>query len=151
MKKNKTINLISLFKISIADKNNIVQFARFLFSGTMAVLTDAFSYFSIMSIVDFPEAAKFISFILGSLVAFFLNKFFTFKVASYSRTEFTAFAVLYSFTLLLNTSINGILYRSFNQSYIAFIAATSVSTIVNFLGMKFYVFDRSKGKVTEKR
>ncbi|MFK5949590.1 MAG: GtrA family protein [Methylococcales bacterium] len=116
------------------------ELLRFLVAGFSAVGTDASTYAFMLKWLDEP-LAKGISFILGSIVAFIINKYWTFESASLSMSEIFRFGVLYLFTLFVNVTVNqSVLLIESEYLLFAFLMATGASTILNFLGMKFWVF-----------
>lgn len=117
------------------------QLPRFLVSGGSAVATDLISYFFLLEWFS-AEFAKGISFLLGTVVAFVLNKFWTFEQADYRHAEVGRFIILYSTTLVVNVAVNSsVLYFLPGFTVLAFFIATGVSTVLNFLGQKFWVFN----------
>ena len=116
------------------------ELLRFLVAGFSVVGTDASTYALMLKWLDEP-LAKGISFILGSVVAFIINKYWTFESKSLSMSEMMRFSVLYLFTLLVNVTVNqSVLIIESKWLLLAFLMATGASTILNFLGMKFWVF-----------
>jgi putative flippase GtrA len=131
------------------------EISAFIFCGCAAVATDGLTYFALSSISFSHPVAKAISFITGSAVAYFANKTFTFKIkddpaaagstAAWSRVS--RFAGLYASTLGANVLVNqaalailsGFLPVARAVS-LAFLCATGTSTVLNYLGQKFWVF-----------
>jgi putative flippase GtrA len=118
------------------------EVARFLVSGTSAVLTDLGSYYFLIGY--FPHhQAKGVSFLLGTIVAFLLNKFWTFNKPDYSSFEIAKFVSLYSSTLLINVGMNSfVLHLLPEQLFLGFLTATGTSTVLNFIGQKWWVFSK---------
>jgi putative flippase GtrA len=87
--------------------------------------------------VPFSKSA---SFVCGSIVGYIINKLWTFESKKFSAGEIIRYALLYCSTLLINTGVNQIAIQILNQKLWAFVPATGVSTILNFLGQKFFVF-----------
>ena len=116
------------------------EIPRFIVAGILAVATDYFSYLALINVID-VDFSKACSFILGSIVAFILNKFWTFESDKKTTTAIMPFIVLYSSTFFVNVSLNhfSLVYVT-DLKTIAFLIATSASTILNFIGMKFWVF-----------
>ncbi len=122
--------------MSIQAKQELL---RFLITGVTAVTTDLCSYHLLMSIIDI-DVAKAISFILGSVIAFFMNKMWTFESNSKIGSTVIQFSLLYSATFLANVAVNHLLMKWNTEMMIAFLFATATSTVLNFIGMKFWVF-----------
>lgn len=134
------------------------HFLHFSFSGIIATLTDFIIYW-LLHPYFYYSIAKTVSFLAGSGVAYIMNKFLTFKKRSHSFLEMSKFFTLYSFTLIINIALNSLILAYFRNRWvdlwkyqidycivIAFIGATSVSTIINFLGQKFWVFKSTHTK-----
>ena len=122
------------------------EIPRFIVAGILAVVTDYFSYLALINVID-VDISKACSFVLGSIVAFFLNKLWTFESDKKSVAAIFPFIALYSSTFLINVSLNhfSLVYVT-DLKTIAFLIATSASTILNFIGMKFWVFKVSNLK-----
>lgn len=116
------------------------EFPRFIVTGILAVATDYFGYLVLINIIN-VDISKACSFVLGSIVAFYLNKFWTFESDKTAAAAIVPFIVLYSSTFLINVSLNhfSLVYVT-DMKTIAFLIATTASTILNFIGMKFWVF-----------
>ena len=117
------------------------ELPRFIISGILAVITDYLTYLLLINFLSI-DIAKGISFILGSVVAFILNKFWTFEYEEKAAAAVLPFMALYSSTFIVNVSLNhfSLVYIS-DLKTIAFLVATAASTILNFIGMKFWVFN----------
>ena len=127
---------------------NKQELLRFLVTGILAVGTDFSSYNLLLEYLP-VDVAKGTSFVLGSVVAFFLNKLWTFESDRQVATTAIHFAMLYSLTFLANIAVNHItLQFIMDIKLLGFLSATATSTVLNFLGMKFWVFKPNK-KVTD--
>jgi putative flippase GtrA len=115
------------------------ELRRFLIAGIIAVGTDISAYFFMLQYIQ-HDIAKTISFLLGSIAAFLINKYWTFKKYAKSYMEILSFMVLYTATLGTNVMVNKYLISVTGLIFFAFIIATSVSTVINFIGQKFWVF-----------
>jgi len=120
------------------------QMCRFFFAGCGAVGTDTGVYFLLVH--NFLAQlgynwSKFLSFLSGTLVAFIVNKFWTFESKRKSLIEAASFLLLYLLTLGLNVAVNHlVLMTTNNLTIVAFLVATGCSTVANFLGQKYWVF-----------
>ena len=81
-------------------------------------------------------------------VAQSLNKSFTFNKSKSGLIRFFIFIILYFSTLLINVASNEFVLdltgRGKSSFIIAFIAATFLSATLNFIGMKYVVFNSAK-------
>ena len=115
------------------------ELKRFLVAGLSAVGTDLITYYILLNFLS-HDFAKAISFLLGTIVAFVINKYWTFEKHEKSYKEIIKFGVLYSITLGANVMTNNVVLEYTNVVFLAFLVATGVSTILNFIGQKFWVF-----------
>lgn len=115
------------------------EMRRFLVAGISAVGTDLATYYILLTYLD-PAIAKTISFLIGTVVAFIINKYWTFEKHKRSYVEIGKFAFLYTVTLFANVTTNEIILNQFNIILLAFLIATGVSTVLNFIGQKWWVF-----------
>ncbi len=125
------------------------EIPRFIITGILAVMTDYCSYLLLINFIA-VDVSKGMSFTLGAIVAFIFNKFWTFEYVEKAIAAVIPFILLYTSTLLVNVSLNhlSLIYIS-ELKTVAFLIATSASTILNFLGMKFWVFNSSHKGGTE--
>ena len=121
---------------------------RYVLVGLLAFSTDIFFYVVGLSFGLQNFQAKAISFILGMNLSFFLNRAFTFRTR---ETQFgkVKFVSLYTFSLLVNVSINSILVMKLTQNsqfskVLAFFAASATAIVINFVGMRYIVFKMEK-------
>jgi putative flippase GtrA len=85
----------------------------------------------------------------GVVVGFVLNKAWTFQSARRTWTEPVNYLLLYLATLGVNVGCNNlVLAWVWNQKLIAFLFATGVTTVLNFLGMRLVTF---RAGVAERR
>ena len=122
----------------ITNKNK-KELLRFLIAGFSAVGMDLMSYNLLLSFLNY-NFAKGISFLLGTAVAFLINKYWTFEKYKKSYVEILKFCLLYSLTLIINIVTNHYVLISLDLVFLAFLIATGTSTVINFLGQKFWVF-----------
>ncbi len=116
------------------------QIARFIMTGIIAVSTDFLFYTALATVIPI-DMAKGCSFILGSIAAFFLNKLWTFNDQSTMGSAAVKFASLYSATFLSNVAVNHFSLALLpDMKIICFLLATGTSTILNYIGMKYWVF-----------
>jgi putative flippase GtrA len=124
------------------------EISRFLVVGSMTVMTDYLIYRALqwadLTTIDLSKA---IGFTAGTLFAYFANRFWTFNQVQSVLSSPLRFAQLYGLTLVVNVAANSaflIILAGFLQTIeIAFVLSTGISAILNFLGMKYYVFKNS--------
>lgn len=112
---------------------------KFIYAGLAAVGTDFLFYYLLLNLFS-HEFSKGISFIIGSVVAFILNKYWTFRKPEKSFIQMIRFGILYCTTLGLNIMSNKIVLDNTNMVFVSFLFATGISTILNFVGQKWWVF-----------
>ena len=117
----------------------------FLIVGASTVLVDFMTYrgliqFQVMEV----DMAKATGFLVGSLFAYFSNRFWTFGHKPHVPGSAWRFSALYASTLGANVLINALALRLLADVVaaiqLAFLLATGVSACLNFLGMKLFVF-----------
>ena len=110
---------------------NIKEILKFLVGGGSAVLTDFTVYHILLYAGAELSFSKAVSYVAGAAVGFVINKLWTFESKRFSIAEILKFvATLVNYGVLKIISIN----------LLAFLCATGTSTIINFLGQKFFVF-----------
>ncbi len=120
----------------------------FLIVGILTVLID-FLVYSISGKYFFKTSlAKAFGFISGTIFSFFANRNITFRSQNNIWAHLSKFIFLYTGTLIANVMINNTILNFIPlfkfQIYFAFFIATSTSAILNFLGMKYFVFIKKK-------
>ena len=121
------------------------ELAMFLVVGVMTVLIDFFSYRTLIGLDIFQiNIAKAIGFLIGTIFAYFANRFWTFGYRTHLPGSALRFSVLYIGTLVVNVLVNSLVLNYFDNVseliQFAFLVATVASASFNFLGMKFFVF-----------
>ncbi len=117
----------------------------FMIVGASTVLVDFITY---RGLIDFQvmevDMAKATGFLVGTLFAYFANRFWTFGQKSHKPGSAWRFSALYASTLGANVLINALALKLLadmaSAFQLAFLLATGVSAALNFLGMKFFVF-----------
>lgn len=129
-----------------------LQFAKFLVVGSLTVGLDFLVYLGLISAeIATTDIAKLLGFLSGTIFAYFANQFWTFKNQNEVAigSSLWRFGLLYGLTLLVNVSVNSVFLGCLDgQAYqiqYAFLIATCLSALLNFLGMKYFVF-KSKNK-----
>lgn len=125
-------------------KKTVIELMKFGVGGGSAVLTDFIVYILLKSLIDM-NIAKAISFVMGSIVGFIINKLWTFESRHFCWKEVIKYIILYAFSATVNSLVNKLTYNLFEVTIVAFLVATGVSTIINYLGQKFFVFPKRRG------
>jgi putative flippase GtrA len=115
------------------------ELKRFLVAGLSAVGTDLVMYYILLNFMP-HDISKAVSFLLGTVVAFVINKYWTFEKHEKSYKEMLKFGILYSLTLGTNVMTNKMILEYTSLVFLAFLVATGVSTVLNFIGQKWWVF-----------
>ncbi len=134
------------------------QIFRFLIVGGTSVAVDLAVYLLLLPHLD-RTSAKGISYLAGVVVGFVGNKLWTFESRRKSLAEPMIYLLIYLVTLIVNIAINGgtlwlaeEMGASSSLSNIAgFFVATAVTTILNFVGMKYIAFRHSQNSSRPKR
>ncbi len=118
----------------------------FAIVGSLTVLLDFTIYRGLVftQIVD-VDFAKAIGFLAGTVFAYFANRFWTFGQKQSSIGQVWRFVLLYFITCVTNVFVNTAALLALDTlSFavpIAFVLATGVSASLNFMGMKFFIFN----------
>ena len=116
------------------------QFISYSMIGIISLLIDIIVYILLSEFFLISKSlSKIISFILASINSFLGNKIFTFKLKSYNFREPMKFILLYSVSLIANSSTHDFFLNVFD-GFLPFIIASIVSIIINFGGQKIWVF-----------
>lgn len=120
------------------------ELLRFLVGGGSAVTTDYIIYKLLLFCGMNMSASKSISYVSGAIIGFVINKLWTFESKRFSKVEIVKYIILYAISASANAGINKIVMILFSIQLLAFLCATAVSTVLNFLGQKFFVFVNGK-------
>lgn len=116
------------------------ELLRFLVGGGSAVATDYLVYKILLYAGINMSVSKATSYVCGAVVGFVINKLWTFESKGFIRMEVVRYIILYMVSACVNAGVNRLVMFGFNIQMLAFLCATGVSTVVNFLGQKFFVF-----------
>ncbi len=140
------------------------EISKFFVSGITAVLVDLLVYYSCSQFIE-QNIAKALGFVMGTIVTYNLNKFWTWRQPEKDNRRLLPFILLYGFSMLLNVLGNAWALQKIPSHVIAsniqkiggehlelfafkidkicaFLFATFVSSILNFLGQKYWVFKK---------
>ena len=120
------------------------QLTRFLLIGIFVTTVDYAVYQYLLLIFDNFFVPKGVGFIIGTLLAYLLNRRYTFSSRRNINSSINSFFSLYLISLVVNTNLNSLVISLFGNDtvtiHLAFVIATIASATINFIGMKFYVF-----------
>lgn len=122
----------------------------FLIVGSLTVLVDFGAYQSLVWFgIAGVDMAKAIGFLVGTLFAYFANRFWTFGHKSNVQGSLWRFSVLYGASLGANVLVNSLALKLFADAIASFLLATGGAATLNFLGMKLFVFkSRATSRLT---
>lgn len=125
----------------------------FLVVGSLTVLLDFLSYRGLLwTGWTGVGTAKATGFIIGTVFAYFANRAFTFGHRTHAPGSAWRFALLYAVSLGANVGVNALVLTLLSGMTMAvqgaFLVATGVSTVLNFLGMKLFVFRENRSLET---
>lgn len=142
------------------------QLTKFVLAGITAVICDLLVYYLFSAFIP-TDIAKAIGFLSGTVVTYNLNKYWTWRQNNKNNRRLVNFMLLYGFSLIVNVAINGYLLHQLpdfefllqirktdaqinpllafkGDKITAFFVATACSTVVNFLGQKYWVFKEAE-------
>ncbi len=132
-------------KFDIKDKNEYIRIIKYAMVGVVNTLIDWGVYFVMTTFLSAdPVLANVVGYATGTLASFMGNKFFTFK-AKNTKTgvEFLKFIVVNLLSLGASTLALSLLISSLEiNKYIAKIISSFVSMAINYIGSRFFVFDK---------
>jgi polyisoprenyl-phosphate glycosyltransferase len=120
------------------------ELKRFLGVGITSVILDFLFYHLMLWFhVDYAQS-KAVSFIMGSIFGYLANQKWTFSHRVSAKYSVPKFAILYLSTLMINVAANALMLTIMGTNQIglqlAFVIATAASAILNFIGMRLFVF-----------
>lgn len=128
------------------------ELSIFLVVGCLTVGIDFLTYNILIFFTGLTyEPAKALSFVSGTIFAYMANKIWTFGHTQ-AKGRILPFGALYACSLGVNVGVNSAVIYLFGQENIvvqaAFLIATGCSTVLNFVGMKFFVFKKAQGELS---
>ncbi len=121
----------------------------FVIVGSLTVLIDLLVYRGlVLSKLVNIDWAKALGFLTGTLFAYVANRFWTFNQKQYIKGQISRFVMLYVTTCFGNVIVNTMMLRCMGDNsiaiFIAFLSATGMSACLNFIGMKYVVFNTAR-------
>ena len=126
-----------------SNNKNFIEIYRYIIVGLCSVLID-FLFYYIFIYFEFlnPNYSKRLSFIMGAIFAFYVNRTYVFKVDEKKLSQYILFSVLYFTSFILNSIIHDYVFLISGLTLISFLSATFVSKATNFIGQKFIIFKK---------
>jgi len=119
---------------------NKYSFFRFLIIGGISTCIDFIIYMLLSYRISITKA-KMISICSASVISFLLNRKWTFSVESaISFTQIFKYLAVQIINIAVNVSVNYFAYHMLGIRVIAFIIATGVAMVINYLLQKRLVF-----------
>jgi len=123
------------------------QIIRFAICGVLLAFIDFSIYATLLFIGVNLSLSKAFSYIVCIIVAYFLNKNWTFNIAKSNYRTFILFVLSYGLSLIININVNSQVV-SVSHGYLedkiaivlAFFAATGGAATFNFINLKFFIF-----------
>lgn len=127
-------------------KNSVLlELKRFLAVGMIAVCMDWGIYLTLVNFLGLGVfLSKSLSYIIGTMLAFIANGRLVFQ-SDLAPVNFFKHLLLYTFSLLANALLFAYWESNFSfESLVilggALLTSTFISTVINFMGMRFWVF-----------
>ncbi len=122
-----------------------LEIVKYICVGGGAVLIDFIAYMIMIERLGMNHSvSKGISYILGALFAFVINKLWTFESKRKTHEAFIRFVLLYAATFTANVLINATFLWIGFVPVIGFAFATVTSVVLNYVGQKYWVFKGEK-------
>ena len=134
--------MINSLKENLCSSKVIREFIRFSLVGLLNTVVSYLSYVLLIELSVNYQASNVISYIIGMITSYLLNKSWTFKVKERSKIRIIIkFMIVNLLALLVSLSIVILMVEKFDINiYIGQLFAITGSLAINFSGQKFWVF-----------
>jgi putative flippase GtrA len=124
------------------------EFGFFVVNGLISVTIAYVVYRGLVASGLVIEMANGIAYLAGMVYGFFANKRLAFRDGEKTSTaKVVRYILLHTGSLLVNVVTNSLMLGFLRHLpfdlFISFLAATAISTILNFIGLKYWVFKQS--------
>ncbi len=121
----------------------LTQLIRFAMTGGLAALVDYGSYQALLAVGLNVHVAKSLSFVLGTLTAYLINRRWTFQ-ASGGRGQLASVLLLYGITFAVQVGMNAVMLGLLPdlgwKITVAFVVAQGTATVINFVVQRTVIF-----------
>lgn len=125
-------------------KEELKKIIKFLFTGGVATAIDFVIYFVVSQWIN-VTLAKTISMCLSCTYSYCINKAWTFRVKEKTNK---AYVMKYVFSQVVNIVVNvvsnTIIYNMTEKKFIAYILATGIAMVCNYILQRFFVFRKGE-------
>lgn len=135
------------------DKNEYIRILKFGLVGIMNTLVDWVIFFILHTLLGVNELiSQPIAYACGIISSFIGNKFFTFKAKNKTTlSETVRFLIVSLIALAVSEGVIWLLSAKLGWNegiyvYVAKLFATGASLVVNFIGNRFFVFNKAVEK-----
>jgi putative flippase GtrA len=128
--------------MTIIDLKKEIIFFSIVGFSTVAIDYFFYNFFLSNQILG-VNTSKGLSFLIGTAYSYLMNRFFTFSHTAYKDGSILRFLTIYVLALLLNVTVNWLIFMIYSSIALSFFIATGFSAAFNFIGLKFYVFRKN--------
>ena len=125
----------------MAQGRTRMEIVRFFASGAVVIACDASVYFLLLHFKTPVPVAKAVGFIAGGVVAFLINKHWTFRRKVTPKGESPKFIVANTLAMGINVSVNsGMIHLLGGHLLVSLVTAKVATSMFTFWVFKYWVF-----------